>query len=125
MNGTLARSCGIALGLLVAACGAPTSRPSAEPPPTVTRSPTAEDEAPSPEPTATVPPAPPTPPPRLYPHRVGRGLASLGREDIPLGAGQAAPLAGTDEFPEGLRESANGFWGLLLPTARQVYPPTR
>src|SRR3990170_2221534 len=61
MNGTLARSCGIALGLLVAACGAPTSSPRAEPPPTVTRSPAAESEAPSPEATATLPSVGPAP----------------------------------------------------------------
>jgi len=161
MNGTLARSCGIALGLLVAACGAPTSSPRAEPPPTVTRSPAAESEAPSPEATATLPSVGPAPQlsvifdddgspdgttallyllshprvsleavnisygeahPRVYIQHVGRVLASLGREDIPLGAGQDAPLAGTDEFPEGLRESANDFWGLPLPNAGQVYP---
>src|SRR3989304_2809229 len=161
MNGTLARSCGIALGLLVAACGAPTSRPSTEPPPTVTRSPTAEDEAPSPEATATLPPVPPTPQlsvifdddgspdgttallylrshprvtleavnisygeahPRVYIQHVGRVLASLGRADIPLGAGRGAPLAGPDELPEGLLESGNGFCGLSLPNAGQVYP---
>jgi len=60
--------------------------------------------------------------PGVYVQHIGRKLDELGIRDIPLGAGQDAPLAGTNEFPEALRESAGNFWGLPLPNADRTYP---
>ena len=41
---------------------------------------------------------------------------------IPLGAGQDAPLAGSNAFPDWLRESSDNFGGLPIPNADQTYP---
>lgn len=60
--------------------------------------------------------------PRVYIQHIARQLDALGIHDIPLGAGQEAPLAGSNEFPEGLREASNNFWGLPIPRADQTYP---
>ncbi len=60
--------------------------------------------------------------PAVYIQHMGRVLDELGRGDIPLGAGQDGPLAGTNEFPEALREGANNYWGLPLPNAERTYP---
>jgi hypothetical protein len=38
----------------------------------------------------------------------------MGNRDIPLGAGQDAPLAGHNEFPRSC-EGAGNFWGLPIP----------
>jgi purine nucleosidase/pyrimidine-specific ribonucleoside hydrolase len=60
--------------------------------------------------------------PEVYIQHIGRILDEFGRTDIPLGAGQAAPLAGDHAFPEWMRESANSFWGLPVPNAGKTYP---
>lgn len=60
--------------------------------------------------------------PSVYVQHIGRKLDELGIRDIPLGAGQDAPLAGTNEFPEALREGSGNFWGLPLPNADRTYP---
>lgn len=60
--------------------------------------------------------------PAVYIQHIGRKLDELGIRDIPLGAGQDAPLAGTNEFPEALREGSGNFWGLPLPNADRTYP---
>jgi purine nucleosidase/pyrimidine-specific ribonucleoside hydrolase len=59
--------------------------------------------------------------PEIYIQHMGRILDDFGITDIPLGAGQDAPLAGTNGFPEGLRQSANNFWGLPIPNADKTY----
>jgi inosine-uridine nucleoside N-ribohydrolase len=59
--------------------------------------------------------------PLVYIQHIGRMLDELGIHDIPLAAGQDAPLAGSNEFPEGLRQGADNFWGLPLPNAEKVY----
>jgi pyrimidine-specific ribonucleoside hydrolase len=38
-----------------------------------------------------------------------------------LGAGQDAPLAGNNAFPDWLRESSNNFGGMTIPNADQTY----
>lgn len=60
--------------------------------------------------------------PDVYIQHIGRELDFLGIKDIPLGAGQDAPLAGNNEFPEGLREGANQFWGLPIPNLHKTFP---
>jgi purine nucleosidase/pyrimidine-specific ribonucleoside hydrolase len=60
--------------------------------------------------------------PEVYIQHIGRKLESLGITGIPLGAGEAAPLAGNNRFPEGMREAANDFWGLPVPNAGKTYP---
>ncbi len=60
--------------------------------------------------------------PLVYIQHIGRKLDELGIHDIPLGAGQDAPLAGSNGFPEGLRQGADNFWGLPIPNAEKVYP---
>jgi inosine-uridine nucleoside N-ribohydrolase len=60
--------------------------------------------------------------PSIYVQHIGRKLDELGIRDIPLGAGQDAPLSGTNEFPEALREGSGNFWGLPLPNADRTYP---
>lgn len=60
--------------------------------------------------------------PAVYVQHIGRTLDELGIRDIPLGEGQDAPLAGSNAFPEALRQLANNFWGLPIPNADQTYP---
>ncbi len=60
--------------------------------------------------------------PDVYIQHIGRKLDSLGIQNVPLGAGQSAPLAGNNSFPEALRQGANNFWGLPIPNADRTYP---
>jgi inosine-uridine nucleoside N-ribohydrolase len=60
--------------------------------------------------------------PDVYIQHIGRELDHLGLAGIPLGSGQDSPLAGTNEFPEGLRDYAGKFWGLPIPNPGKVYP---
>jgi len=49
--------------------------------------------------------------PQVYIHYLGRMLENFGYQGVPLGAGQDAPLAGENSFPESVRDASNGFWG--------------
>jgi purine nucleosidase/pyrimidine-specific ribonucleoside hydrolase len=60
--------------------------------------------------------------PDIYIQHIARILDDFGIQGIPLGAGQSAPLAGNNAFPEGVRQGANNFWGLPLPNADKTYP---
>jgi inosine-uridine nucleoside N-ribohydrolase len=60
--------------------------------------------------------------PDVYVQHIARKLDELGIEGIPLGAGQDAPLAGSNAFPDWLRESSNNFGGMPIPNADQTYP---
>jgi purine nucleosidase/pyrimidine-specific ribonucleoside hydrolase len=60
--------------------------------------------------------------PAVYIQHLARKLDELDIEGIPLGAGQSAPLAGDNEFPEALRQGANNFWGLPIPNRDRFYP---
>lgn len=60
--------------------------------------------------------------PDIYIQHIGRKLDSMGFVDIPLGAGQNAPLAGSNEFPEAVRDSGDRFWGLPVPYPDRTYP---
>ncbi len=60
--------------------------------------------------------------PDVYVQHVARKLDNMGVEGIPLGAGRDAPLAGSNAFPDWLRERSNNFGGLPIPNADQTYP---
>ena len=55
--------------------------------------------------------------PDVYVQHIGRKLDELGIEGIPLGAGQDAPLAGTNAFPDWLRWVGVGMAALSIPLA--------
>ncbi len=55
-------------------------------------------------------------PEKFAPH-VLRLLAGLGRADIPVGEGRAAPLEGNNAFPDPWREVSDDFWGIDYPEA--------
>jgi pyrimidine-specific ribonucleoside hydrolase len=61
-------------------------------------------------------------PQKFAPH-VAQILAAAGRNDIPVGYGNDAPLEGTNAFPESWRQASDEFWGLeLAPAAGAVDP---
>jgi inosine-uridine nucleoside N-ribohydrolase len=60
--------------------------------------------------------------PEIYIQHVGRALDQVGIQDIPLGAGQDAPLAGGTPFPDWLRELSDNFWDFPLTHADKTYP---
>jgi inosine-uridine nucleoside N-ribohydrolase len=60
--------------------------------------------------------------PDVFVQHIARKLDELGIEGIPLGAGQDAPLAGSNAFPDWLRESSDNFGGMPIPNADQTYP---
>ena len=60
--------------------------------------------------------------PQIYIQHMGRMLDAFGITGIALGAGQDGPLAGSNEFPEWLRQSASNFWGMPLPNPQKTYP---
>jgi inosine-uridine nucleoside N-ribohydrolase len=60
--------------------------------------------------------------PAVYIQHIARELDYLGVSDIPLGAGRGAPLAGSNEFPEWLREISDEFWGLPVPNLQKTFP---
>jgi purine nucleosidase/pyrimidine-specific ribonucleoside hydrolase len=59
--------------------------------------------------------------PETYIQHIGRLIDAYGASEVPLGAGQAAPLAGDNLFPEGMRQAANDFWGFPLPYPDRSY----
>lgn len=60
--------------------------------------------------------------PDVFVQHIARKLDELGIEGIPLGAGQDAPLAGSNAFPDWLRESSDNFGGMPIPNAGKTYP---
>ena len=60
--------------------------------------------------------------PEIFIQHVGRVLDDLGFQDIPLGAGQDAPLAGGTPFPDWLRQISDNFFDYPLPNADKTYP---
>jgi purine nucleosidase/pyrimidine-specific ribonucleoside hydrolase len=60
--------------------------------------------------------------PGVYIQHIGRKLDEMQINTIPLGAGQDAPLAGSQAFPEWIRQDSNNFWGLPLPDPEKSYP---
>jgi inosine-uridine nucleoside N-ribohydrolase len=60
--------------------------------------------------------------PEQYIQLIGNALESIGVLDIPLGAGQDAPLAGGTPFPDWLRQLGESFWDYQLIKTNKVYP---
>ncbi len=60
--------------------------------------------------------------PEIFIQHVGRVLDDLGFREIPLGAGQDAPLAGGTPFPDWLRQISDRFFDYPLPNADKTYP---
>lgn len=60
--------------------------------------------------------------PQMYIQYLGAMLERFGYEGIPLGAGQDAPLAGNNAFPDFVREGSNEFWGLSQGRPGKNYP---
>ena len=60
--------------------------------------------------------------PQIYIQHLGALLERAGYGDIPLGAGQDAPLAGNNAFPNNVREGSNDFWGFPSGSANHSYP---
>jgi len=60
--------------------------------------------------------------PEQYIQLIGNALESVGVLDIPLGAGQDAPLAGGNPFPDWLRQLGENFWDYQLLKTNKVYP---
>lgn len=60
--------------------------------------------------------------PEQYIQLIGYALESVGVLDIPLGAGQDAPLANGNPFPDWLRQLGENFWDYQLPKTNKVYP---
>jgi len=60
--------------------------------------------------------------PSEYIQLIGALLDSFGISDIPLGAGEAAPLGGDNTFPEWMHQNAAGFWGQPKPDTGKTYP---
>jgi len=60
--------------------------------------------------------------PQIYIQHLGALLERAGYGDIPLGAGQDAPLAGNNAFPNKVREGSNDFWGFPSGSANNSYP---
>ena len=59
--------------------------------------------------------------PQVYIQYMGRMLDNFGYQDIPLGAGQDAPLARGTAFPDWLRQLSDNFWNFPLPNADKTY----
>ncbi len=60
--------------------------------------------------------------PDIYIQHIARLLEDFEIQNIPLGAGQNAPLAGENAFPESVLQASDDFWGLPLPNAEKTYP---
>ncbi len=60
--------------------------------------------------------------PRVFIQHLGRLLERYGYGEIPLGAGQDAPLEGNNAFPDFVREGSDGFWGFGMSGDGQTYP---
>lgn len=60
--------------------------------------------------------------PQIYIQHLGGLLDRSGYGEIPLGAGQDAPLSGNNAFPDGVREGSNDFWGFELGGEKNNYP---
>jgi pyrimidine-specific ribonucleoside hydrolase len=58
--------------------------------------------------------------PDMFAAHISQLLGSLGRADIPVGAGRAAPLEGNNTFPEPWRQVSDQFWDIPLPVASVI-----
>ncbi len=59
--------------------------------------------------------------PQIYIQYMGRMLDAVGHPDIPLGAGQDAPMGNGTPFPNWLRQLSDNFWNYPLPNSDKTY----
>jgi inosine-uridine nucleoside N-ribohydrolase len=62
--------------------------------------------------------------PDLFANHILQLLAGLGKEDIPVGAGNPSPLEGNNSFPDPWRQASDQFWDIELPTTAVTQEPT-
>jgi purine nucleosidase/pyrimidine-specific ribonucleoside hydrolase len=60
--------------------------------------------------------------PQIYIQHLGWVMDRFGYTNVPLGAGQDAPLAGDNAFPPSVREASDSFWGIANANAQLNYP---
>lgn len=60
--------------------------------------------------------------PQVYIQHIGRVMERFGYGRVPLGAGQDAPLAGDNTFPDFVRDSSDNFWGFSQGGEQRTYP---
>ena len=60
--------------------------------------------------------------PQIYIQHLGWVMERYGYGNVPLGAGQDAPLVGDNAFPDFVRENSNNFWGFARGGEQQDYP---
>ncbi|MCJ7694804.1 MAG: nucleoside hydrolase [Anaerolineaceae bacterium] len=63
--------------------------------------------------------------PEIFAPQVQQILASLGRDDIPVGIGRVTPLEGNNTFPDPWRQVSDDFWGIPIPEThiqRELFP---
>jgi inosine-uridine nucleoside N-ribohydrolase len=61
--------------------------------------------------------------PEVFAPHIVRLLAAVGRPDLPVGFGRAAPLGGNNAFPEPWRQTSDAFWDIPLPAATASAEP--
>ena len=62
--------------------------------------------------------------PKTYIQHMGRMLEDFGITDIPLGQGEDQAIIPGEDFPEGIRQAGDTFWGFPIPNASKTYPVT-
>lgn len=58
--------------------------------------------------------------PEIFDDNVLRMLDRLGDLDIPVGVGRSTPLAGSNEFPDFIRDGSNTFWSPFISLPEEV-----
>jgi pyrimidine-specific ribonucleoside hydrolase len=61
--------------------------------------------------------------PNLFAPHILQLLASVGRDNIPVGAGRETPLDGNNAFPDAWRQASDNFWEINLPVASVTLQP--
>ena len=61
--------------------------------------------------------------PQVFAQHITQMLSAFGREDIPVGYGNDAPLEGSNAFPDPWREASDNFWGFSIPQATRMITP--
>ncbi len=61
--------------------------------------------------------------PSLFAPHLLQLLASVGRDDVLVGAGRETPLEGNNAFPDSWRQASDNFWEIELPAATATLEP--
>jgi inosine-uridine nucleoside N-ribohydrolase len=62
--------------------------------------------------------------PAPYIQDIARVLDNLGLSGFPLGQGSETSLGPAENFPDGVRQAADNFWGQPVPNQNKTYPVT-